>query len=260
MRGHRKAVGVALAAGLAWAVTLAAGSAAGGEKNQAATPSPRMGKGGQPDANWMKRHASFIKIAKRGDVDVLFLGDSITDAWGGEGHSPKAAGTEAWKKSFAPLKAANFGIGGDRTQHVLWRISNGELEGIKPRVAVLMIGTNNTGSDTAEQIAAGIKAIVYKIEELSPQTKTLLLGVFPRGDRRTGEFVHKEKLEQINKTIAKLDDGKRVKYLDIGAKFLKDGMLSKEIMPDMLHLSSRGYEIWAEAIAPTVREMLGKKE
>src|SRR5262245_44203148 len=114
MRGHRKAVGVALAAGLAWAVTLVAGPAAGGEKgNPAATPAPRMGKGGQPDANWMKRHESFVKIAKRGDVDVLFLGDSITDAWGGEGHNPKANGTKMWKKHFEPLKAANFGIGGD---------------------------------------------------------------------------------------------------------------------------------------------------
>jgi lysophospholipase L1-like esterase len=260
MRGHRKAVGVALAAGLAWAVTLASGPAAGGEKgNPAATPSPRMGKGGQPDVNWMKRHESFIQIAKKGDVDVLFLGDSITDAWGGEGHNPKASGTKMWKKFFEPLKAANFGIGGDRTQHVLWRISNGELEGIKPKVAVIMIGTNNTGGDSAEQIAAGIKAIVHKIEELSPQTKILLLGVFPRG-AKAGTKV-REKITQINQDIAKLNDGKRVKYLDIGAKFTQeDGTLTKDIMPDYLHLSPRGYEIWAEAIAPTVRAMLGMKE
>jgi len=242
---------VALAAGLAWAVTLAAGPAAGGEKgNPAATPAPRMGKGGQPDANWMKRHEGFVKIAKRGDVDVLFLGDSITDGWRKQ---------KAWKKSFAPLKAANFGIGGDRTEHVLWRISNGELEGIKPRVAVLMIGTNNTGSNSAEQIAAGIKAIVHKIKELSPQTKILLLGVFPRGPEPNTKG--REKIAKINQDIAKLDDGKRVKYMDIGAKFTKDdGTLTKDIMPDFLHLSRRGYEIWAEAIAPTVRELLGVKE
>ena len=145
MRGHRKAVCVALAAGLAWAVTLAAGPAAGGEKgNPAATPAPRMGKGGQPDANWMKRHEGFVKIAKRGDVDVLFLGDSITDAWGGEGHNPRSAGARIFQEEFVPLKAANFGIGGDRTQHVLWRLQNGELDGIQPKVVMLMIGTNNS--------------------------------------------------------------------------------------------------------------------
>jgi lysophospholipase L1-like esterase len=251
MRGHRKAVCVAFVAGLTWAVALAAGPAAGGEKNNtAATPAPRMGKGNKPDAGWMRRHEGFVKIAKGGDVDVLFLGDSITDAWRNQ---------KAWKKYFEPLKAANFGIGGDRTQHVLWRISNGELEGIKPRVAVLMIGTNNTGSNSAEHIAAGIKAIVHKIEELSPETKILLLGVFPRGPEPNTKV--RDKIAKINQDIAKLDDGKRVKYMDIGAKFTKeDGKLTKDIMPDYLHLSPRGYEIWAEAIAPTVRAMLGKKE
>ncbi len=257
MRWHRKAV--CAAAVLACVVVWAAGPAAAGEKNPAATPSPRMGKGGQPNEAWMKRHEKFVQIAKRGGVDVLFLGDSITDAWGGEGHNAKASGTEMWKKHFEPLKAANFGIGGDRTEHVLWRISNGELEGIKPKVAVLMIGTNNTGSNTPEQIAAGIKAIVHKLEELSPQTKILLLGVFPRGPK--GGTPVREKIAKINQEISKLDDGKRVKYLDIGPKFTKEnGTLTKDIMPDYLHLSPRGYEIWAEAIAPTVRQLLGKRE
>jgi len=213
-----------------------------------------MGKGGQPDAGWMKRHEGFVAIAKKGEVDVLFLGDSITDAWRGGAAKP------TWEKYFVPLKAANFGIGGDRTEHVLWRISNGELEGIRPKVAVLMIGTNNSGGNSAEQIAAGIKAIVHKIGELSPQTKILLLGVFPRG-AKAGTPV-REKIAAINKDIAKLDDGgKHVKYLDIGSKFTKeDGTLTKDIMPDFLHLSGRGYEIWGEAIAPTVRAMIGKKD
>ncbi len=200
----------------------------------------------------MKRHEGFVAIAKKGDVDLLFLGDSITDAWRGGAAKP------TWEKHFAPLKAANFGIGGDRTEHVLWRISNGELEGIKPKLAVLMIGTNNTGSNSAEQIAEGIKAIVAKLGDSSPQTKVLLLGVFPRGPK-AGTPV-REKIATINKEIAKLDDGKRVKYLDIGSKFTKEeGALTKDIMPDFLHLSARGYEIWGEAIAPTVREMMGKR-
>ncbi len=198
----------------------------------------------------MKRHEGFIAVAKKGDVDVLFLGDSITDAWRGQ---------KAWKKYFEPLKAANFGIGGDRTEHVLWRISNGELEGIKPKVAVVMIGTNNSGGNSADQIAAGIKAIVHKIEELSPHTKILLLGVFPRGAKAGTKI--REKIADINKQISKLDDGKRVRYLDIGEKFTKEGgALTKDIMPDYLHLSPQGYQIWAEAIEPTVREMLGTKK
>jgi lysophospholipase L1-like esterase len=243
---HRAVWGAALAA-LAWGALLTAGPAAGGgkKKNPAATPSPRLSL--QPDPNWLKRHEGFVAIAKQGGVDVLFLGDSITDGWRGQ---------PAWKKHFEPLKAANFGIGGDRTEHVLWRISHGELEGIQPKVAVLMIGTNNTGSNSAAQIAAGITAIVRKIEQLSPATKVLLLGVFPRGPK-AGTPV-RAKIAAINEEIAKLDDGKRVKYLDIGAKFTQpDGTLTKDIMPDYLHLSRRGYEIWAEAIAPTVNELLG---
>src|SRR5436190_19976020 len=105
------------------------------------------------------RHDKFVEIAKRGNVDVLFLGDSITDAWGGEGHG-KGGGASIFEKEFVPLKAANFGIGGDRTQHVLWRLQNGELEGIQPKVVMLMIGTNNLGSNTPEEIADGITAIV----------------------------------------------------------------------------------------------------
>src|SRR5207248_1459545 len=177
-----------------------------------------------------------------GDVDVLFLGDSITQGWEGNGR-------EVWKENFEPLKAANFGIGGDQTQHVLWRITEGkELEGIDPKAAVLMIGTNNIGSDSAEQIAEGVKAIVAELRKQKPRMKVLLLGVFPR----SGPGVAKEdkvcpadklqpKVRAINERLAKLDDGKDVKYLDIGDKFLdQSGGLPREIMPDLLHLSAKG--------------------
>ena len=246
----RKVVTIAMFGGvLTWGVVLQ-GQESKKASNTATTPVPR-------DANWVKRHEGFVEIAKKGSVDVLFLGDSITDGWRGQ---------EAWKKHFEPLKAANFGIGGDRTQHVLWRITNGELDGISPKAAVLMIGTNNSnGNDnTAEEIAEGITAIVKTLREKQPHMNVLLLAVFPRAEKR--ENVDKvpagglrTKIDDVNKIIAKLDDGKMVRYLDIGPKFLdEDGGLSKEIMPDFLHLSRKGYEIWAEAIGKPLAEMLAK--
>jgi lysophospholipase L1-like esterase len=194
------------------------------------------------------RHKEFLAIAKKGGVEVVFLGDSITQGWGNN---------KTWKKYFEPLKAANFGIGGDQTGHVLWRITEGgELEGITPKVAVVMIGTNNSGRDSATQIAEGIALIVKTIHKKTPSTKVLLLGVFPRGEKAGTPI--RAKLAEINSIIAKLDDGgKTVRYLDIGDKFLNsEKNLTKDIMPDYLHLSARGYEIWAEAMTPTLQEML----
>jgi lysophospholipase L1-like esterase len=216
------------------------------------------------DKGWVMKHESFLAQAKKGGIDLLFLGDSITDAWGGEGHNPKSAGAEIFAKEFQPLKAANFGIGGDRTQHVLWRLQNGELDGIKPKVVMLMIGTNNSNNkdNTAEEIADGIKAIVAEIHKKSPQTKVLLLGVFPRGADPSAENVknQREKLKAVNAIVAKLDDkGKTVKFLDIGDKFLeKDGTISKDVMPDYLHLSPKGYQIWADAVKGPIEELMKK--
>jgi lysophospholipase L1-like esterase len=228
-------------------LTLGTSAQSGDKKNPAATPSPR-------DAGWVKRHEGFVAIAKKGDVDVLFLGDSITDGWRGFNPKNKSGGKNVWEKSFGPLKSANFGIGGDRTEHVLWRIQNGELDGIKPKVAVLMIGTNNTGANSAEEIAGGITAIVKHIREKSSGTKVLLLAVFPRGKMIPN--AGNTKIEEINKTIAKLDDGTNVKYLNIGEKFMKDGQIPGEIMYDYLHLTESGYQIWADAITPTLTAML----
>jgi lysophospholipase L1-like esterase len=227
-------------------------SARGDDKPEstAVKPVPR-------DKGWEKRHDGFVAMAKKGDIDLLFLGDSITDAWGGEGHG--GGGGKIFEKEFLPLKAANFGIGGDRTQHVLWRLQNGELDGIKPKVVMLMIGTNNSnGKDnTAEEIADGVKAIVAEIQKKSPDTKVLLLGIFPRGEKPNPQ---RDKLKAVNEIISKLDDGgKKVKYLDIGAKFMdKDGVISKEIMPDFLHLTPKGYEIWAEAVKGPIMDLMKK--
>ena len=224
------------------------------KENTAIKPVPR-------DKNWEKRHDTFVGIAKRGNVDLLFLGDSITDAWGGEGHG-MGGGHKIFTSKFVPMKAANFGIGGDRTQHVLWRLQNGELNGIKPKVVQLMIGTNNSnGADnTAEEIAEGVKLIIEEIKKKSPSTKVLLLAVFPRntGKDDAVKKIQKDKIDKVNSIISKLDDGgKSVKFLDIGSKF-KDasGALPKEIMPDQLHLSEKGYEIWANAVESVITSML----
>jgi len=210
-------------------------------QNAAVKPNQRKDKGA------VQRHEAFVERAKKGDVDVLFLGDSITQGWEG-------AGKEVWSKEFGQLKPANFGIGGDRTEHVLWRITEGkELEGIHPKAIVLMIGTNNMGSNSAEQIAEGVTAIIKELNHRLPHTKVLLLGIFPRSPKATDTF--RAKIKDCNERIAKLDEGKLVRYLDIGGKFLEsDGSLSKNIMPDYLHLSQKGYQIWADAI----KEDLGK--
>ena len=210
---------------------------------------PKVGPDGQPQGNFIKAHESFVKVAKEGKAQLVFLGDSITAGWNGNGK-------EVWAKSFTKYNPANFGIGGDRTQHVLWRIENGELDGIKPKAAVIMIGTNNSGSDEADGIARGVTKIVEFIRRKSPDTKILLLAVFPRGEKASPN-PGRDKLKQVNAIIAKLHDGKHVHFLDIGAKFMQpDGSLTKDIMPDFLHLSAAGYQIWADAITPKLAELM----
>jgi beta-glucosidase len=207
-------------------------------------PVPREG-------GWIERHNSFNDRVKKGDVDLLLIGDSITQGWEG-------AGKDAWAKHYTPRKAVNLGIGGDRTQHVLWRLENGNIEGIKPKLAVLMIGTNNSnGTDnTAEEIAAGIEAIVKKLREQLPETKVLVLAIFPRGEKPNPQ---REKNAKASEIASKLADGQNVFFLDIGPKFLTaDGTLTREIMPDFLHLSPQGYTIWAEAIEPEVAKLMGE--
>ncbi len=208
---------------------------------------PKMGTNNMPQAGFIQMHERFLKIAQAADTDLLFLGDSITQGWGGQ----KAV----WEKAFGAYKPANFGIGGDRTQHVLWRITNGELEMIKPKAVVLMIGTNNSSPDEPEGTARGVTKIVETIRAKLPATKILLLAVFPRGPGATDRL--RVKNDAVNATISKLHDGKNVHYLDIGAKFLEaDGTLTREVMPDLLHLSAKGYQIWADAITPKLAELM----
>lgn len=209
-----------------------------------------------------KRHESFNEISKKGDAQLVFLGDSITHGWEGKGKA-------VWEKYWATLKAANFGIGGDRTEHVLWRLENGNFDGLKPKEIVLMIGTNNTGhvgrpqkenngevyTSTAEQTAEGVKAIIAKLKTKCPGAKILVLAIFPRGENAQNPMRRQnEAANQIIKTFA---DDKTVFFMDINAKLLQpDGTLSKDIMPDLLHPNEKGYEIWAEAIESKVKDLL----
>ena len=224
------------------------------EKNSAIKPEPR-------DPNWVKRHEGFVAEAKKGGIDVLFLGDSITDFW--RTANPNRGGKNVWEREFAPLHAANFGISGDRTQHVLWRLDHGEVDGIDPKVVVLMIGTNNTGLErdkvtrrnTPEQTVEGVKAVVRELREKLPHAKILLLAIFPRGAKP--DDPQRQEVNAINREIVKLADGKTIQWLDLGPKFLAaDGTLPKEIMPDFLHPSEKGYEIWAAEMKPLLLQML----
>jgi lysophospholipase L1-like esterase len=205
-------------------------------------------KDGAPQAQFLKMHESFLKRAKAGKIGVLFLGDSITEGWSGKG-------SEVWAKNYADMDAANFGISGDKTQHVLWRMDNGELDGISPKVVVLMIGTNNIGVNSAADIAKADIKIVAELHAKLPQTKVLVLGVFPRGNLPTDP--RRATIKTINAELAKLDDGKDTRYLDIGDKFLTaDGTLTKDIMADYLHPTAKGYQIWADAMQPLLNEMM----
>ncbi len=233
----------------------------------ASAPVVKAGPDGQPNAAFIKMHESFLARGKAGPIGVLFLGDSITAGW------TPANGSRAhiWDTYFGKMQPANFGIGGDQTQHVIWRIANGELDGISPKVVVLMLGTNNTGpapgGHTAAEIAAADKKIVQLIREKTG-AKVLLLAVFPRGARKDQQGViqdsaitdaarRTEIINAVNRELAKLDDGKNVRYLDINHVFLgQDGKIPFSIMPDQLHPNTAGYQLWADAMKPLLTEMM----
>jgi lysophospholipase L1-like esterase len=222
------------------------GGAPGRETPLGARPIPR-------DEAWLSRHEALVAEARAVAPEVLFLGDSITDGW----RTPPARAL--WDRHFAPLKAANLGISGDRTRHVLWRLENGILSCPAPRVVVLLIGTNDVGqiaADPPSSAIAGIRAIVARIQAAWPRTRILLLAVFPRG--RTAKDPHRATVAAINAGIRDLDDqGRSVLHLDLGPRFLEeDGSLPAQVMPDFLHLSEWGYRIWAEALIEPLRRLL----
>jgi lysophospholipase L1-like esterase len=202
--------------------------------------------------NFRAKHEANLEVARRGDSEVLFMGDSITDFWRNE--TGQFAGKPILDKYFSQWKVANFGIAGDTTQGVLYRLQNGEGRGFSPRAIMLMIGTNNTARNSAAEIAEGVGAIVLELQKDFPQAKILLLGIFPRG--RAADPV-RGTIASINESIAKLHDGKRVHYLDIGAGFLDAaGNIPVDVMSDGLHPTTKGYEIWAKAVSEPLTKLM----
>jgi lysophospholipase L1-like esterase len=206
--------------------------------DDAITPAPR-------DPKWVKRHEGFVKdSAAHKDSQLIFVGDSITDGW---------RGRPSFKSNYGKYDPIDLGLSGDRTEHVLYRLENGEIEGLHPKVAVVMIGTNNSGNDKPEWIAAGVAKIVEDLHTKLPDTKVLLLAIFPRGAKNSPA---RSVVNQTNVLLAKLD-APNTKYLDIGASFLdENGEISKEIMKDLLHPTDKGYDIWAKAMQPTLDDLM----
>lgn len=211
------------------------------KKHEAIEPTPRE--------EMKQKHSAFTARAKKGDVDLLFMGDSLTLNW-------NKAGKKTWDSRYGGLKAANFGIGGDRTQHALWRLQNGELDGITPKVVVLCIGTNNIGHNSPEQIAEGVKACIDTIVTKSAASKVLLVGLPPRSPKPTD--TKRVATVKINELIAKFDDGKQVRFLNFSDKMLdKDGgFLPGTMRDDAVHLEVKGYEAWGEAMQKLLEEMM----
>ncbi|HBG78259.1 MAG TPA: GDSL family lipase [Phycisphaerales bacterium] len=208
----------------------------------------------RPDVDWWtQRHQAVVNRVKQGNVDLIMLGDSITQGW-------EQSGKQVWDKYYAPRNALNIGFSGDRTQNVIWRLQNGEIENIKPKLAVIMIGINNSGDEyTAEQIADGIKTVVCQLRTKLPETKVLILAIFPLGESKISPQITKN--HNASKLASKIADNKTIFYLDINKKFLnKKGVLTKEVMPDLLHPNEKGYQIWAEAVEPTIAKLMGEKK
>lgn len=202
---------------------------------------------------WMPRHKEKLaEKAKMKQVDLLFVGDSITHSW-------EKAGKAVFKKYYQQRNTLNIGFSGDRTEHVLWRIQHGAIDGISPKLAVVMIGTNNTGHrmDPATETALGVQFILSELKNRLPKTKVLLLGVFPRDADAQGK--HRVRNDEVNELIKKFADDESVFFLDISDKFLdKNGNLPKKIMPDLLHPNAKGYSIWAKAMEPAIKKLMGE--
>jgi len=211
----------------------------------------------KPEAQawWLPRHEAKLREVREAraagrPIDLVLIGDSITHGW-------EDAGRTVWDEHLAPRQALGLGFWGDCTEHVLWRLQQGEVDGLSPRLVVLMIGTNNTGDrqDPPDLTAAGIARLVQELRQRLPRSRVLLLAIFPRDAEPASPLRQLNK--RINALIAPLADGEAVHFLDINAVFtLADGNLSPQVLPDQLHLSELGYRLWALAMLPTVDRLL----
>ncbi|MEK6801830.1 MAG: GDSL-type esterase/lipase family protein [Nitrospirota bacterium] len=211
---------------------------------KAAMPAP------QAASWWSTRHARAVARIQQGPVDLLFIGDSITQGW-------EEDGRRVWDTFYGHRRAVNLGFNSDQTDNVLWRLQHGELDGIAPKLTVLMIGTNNTTmrEDPPDHTAAGIQAILTTLRTRLPQTKILLLAVFPRG--AAADDPNRLVNQAVNERLRAFADQRHVFFLDLGPRFLdKTGRLSEEVMPDALHPNERGYRLWAEGMEDLVKKLM----
>ncbi len=238
-----------LAAGLMVGWVLASGgesaraaSRPDGRVNTAIVPSPGSGE------TWWARQKALNARVRQGQVDLLYIGDSIVRSWTWDGQP-------VWDYYYAKRNGVVLGMTGDRTEQVLWRLQNGNIDGISPKLAIVMIGQNNGPFNTGEEIGAGVAAIVQTLRHQLPQTKILVLAIFPRGEKPTAERLV---LARANEIASKLADGKSVFYLDVNHLFLRpDGSISGSLMPDFEHPNREGHRVWAAAIEPKVAELMG---
>lgn len=220
------------------------------DEQPADRPAPRT------DANSMTAHAQLLEKAKQGRIDVYFVGDSIVRRWGALDYPELLAN---WQQNFHGWNAANFGWGADRTQNILWRLEHGELDGVNPKVIVVLAGTNNVGTEprderTTEEIARGIKAIADLCQKKAPNATIVLTAIFPRHDN----IAVMPTIKRINEQLAAFADGRRLRFLSINDKLAHlDGSLVDGVMNDKLHPTLKGYQIWADALKPILRELLG---
>lgn len=236
-----------LTCSLILAVVVSASATPQSPQHVATTPDHRLGT-----QWWKDRHEQRVELTKAGGVRLAFLGDSITHSW-------ESGGKAVWDKYYAHRKAANFGFSGDRTEHVLWRLDNGELIGLQPKVIVIMIGTNNIGhaSSDPQMTADGVHAIVSKLQHEIAGVKILLLGVFPRS--LNAEDKMRKDVAEATWLFSPLGERQNVEFLDVGKYFLRpSGEIRTTMMPDRLHPNAAGYEIWARAIEPTLARLLGE--
>lgn len=218
---------------------------------QAGAPSTTPAPSNKPPW-WPARHAQKVEEAKRGNVDMLFIGDSIVQGFEG-------AGQGVWARYYAPRRALNLGFNRDKTENVMWRLLNGEIDGLSPKLAIVAIGTNNTGlrRDKPSDILDGIHGVCDTLRKKVPGIKVLIVAILPRSPKPTDwERVNNE---EVNKRLERLVDNEHVFSINVNSKLLQpDGSLSWEIMPDMLHPSAKGYEIWAAAMEPVVAKLMGE--
>ena len=209
-----------------------------------------------PTYDWAVRHAAVSALVRERKPQLVFIGDSITQMYGGEPHDRGQPGRDVWDKFYGQRKVANLGFGYDYLENTLWRIQHGELDGAAARAIVVLIGTNNLGKNKPEEIAAGVRALCDEIHRRQPAATIVLLGILPRGPKPDAL---RAKLAEVNALYAKLDGRNNITYLDPGPKLLApDGTLARDLAGDYLHPTGKGYTLLAEALEPTLRKLLGE--